>query len=49
MGKRTTAQGEEYVTVRLTKEVHEKLRRAGRKDETFSDIIRRLIEAADKQ
>ena len=38
-----------YVNVRLTEEVHAKLKVIGWKDETFSDIIARLIEAAEKK
>jgi predicted CopG family antitoxin len=42
-------QREGYVTVRLKKDVHAKLLEIGWKDETFSDIIARLIEAAEKK
>ena len=44
-----TGQKPGFVTVRLTTEVHAKLKEIGWKDETFSDIIARLIAAAEQK
>jgi predicted CopG family antitoxin len=38
----------EYVNMRLTKQVHDQLKEIGRKNETFSDVIARLIVKARK-
>jgi predicted CopG family antitoxin len=38
----------DLVTVKLRREVVEALKQVGRKGETYSDVIERLIEAVDK-
>jgi predicted CopG family antitoxin len=35
-------------TIKITPEAHKMLGRAGRKDETFSDVIKRVLEHYEK-
>ena len=47
--KQSTKQRSGFVTVRLKVEVRDKLKEIGWKDESYSDVVARLIEAAEKK
>lgn len=49
MGKRKIVVNEGYKVVRLTNETHAKLKKLGVKDETFEEIIKKLIDSAAKK
>ncbi len=38
-----------YTCIRISEETREKLKRLGRKGETYDDIIRRLIEEVEER
>ncbi|MHC1635181.1 MAG: antitoxin VapB family protein [Candidatus Methanospirareceae archaeon] len=39
---------DDYVIIRVSKEVREELKRRGRKGETYNDVIKRLLEKLKK-
>ena len=39
----------EWTTVKISRETHERLKRIGRKGDTFDDIIRRLLDFYEKK
>lgn len=39
----------EYTNIRVTKEVREELKTKGTKDETYNEIIKRLLKENDKK